>query len=130
MAASVHTTDGDVGFQIAPLIDVVFVLMLFFMALAGLRVKETPLLADLPGRGGSSAPGIIAIEIGADGALAGNGRAFPSPAALREWLAEIGSTFGHDDTVVIRPNPATRHEHIMGVLNAARLAGATKVALN
>ena len=31
MAGSVGSEDGDVGFQIAPMVDVVFVLLLFFM---------------------------------------------------------------------------------------------------
>ena len=36
MAGSIGSDDGDIGFQIAPMVDVVFVLMLFFMACAGL----------------------------------------------------------------------------------------------
>ena len=31
---------GDFGFQIAPMVDVVFVLLLFFMACAGQNIKE------------------------------------------------------------------------------------------
>ena len=40
--------DGDVGFQIAPMVDVVFVLLLFFMASAGSQVIETELNISLP----------------------------------------------------------------------------------
>ena len=40
MAGSVGSEDGDIGFQIAPIVDVVFVLMLFFMASAGAQVVE------------------------------------------------------------------------------------------
>ena len=32
MAGSVGSEDGDIGFQIAPIVDVVFVLMVLFMA--------------------------------------------------------------------------------------------------
>ena len=38
MGGSVGSDDGDIGFQIAPMVDVVFVLMLFFMASAGSQI--------------------------------------------------------------------------------------------
>ena len=44
---------GDFGFQIAPMVDVVFVLLLFFMACAGQNIKEGFFQIGLP----SSAPG-------------------------------------------------------------------------
>ncbi len=40
--------DGDVGFQIAPMVDVVFVLLLFFMASAGSQIIEKELNISLP----------------------------------------------------------------------------------
>ena len=39
--------EGDVGFQIAPMIDVVFVIMLFFMVMAG-AIKRARHIALLP----------------------------------------------------------------------------------
>ena len=48
MAGSVGSEDGDIGFQIAPIVDVVFVLMLFFMASAGAQVIEKELSINLP----------------------------------------------------------------------------------
>ena len=48
MAGSVGSEDGDIGFQIAPMVDVVFVLMLFFMASAGQQVVERELSVALP----------------------------------------------------------------------------------
>lgn len=41
--------DGNVGFQIAPMIDVVFVIMLFFMVMAGAVKVEKELNTQLPG---------------------------------------------------------------------------------
>src|SRR5688572_9582804 len=41
--------DGDIGFQIAPMIDVVFVIMLFFMVMAGTVKVEKELNTQLPG---------------------------------------------------------------------------------
>lgn len=40
---------GNVGFQIAPMIDVVFVIMLFFMVMAGAVKVEKELTTNLPG---------------------------------------------------------------------------------
>ncbi len=41
--------EGHVGFQIAPMIDVVFVIMLFFMVMAGAVKVENELNTKLPG---------------------------------------------------------------------------------
>jgi biopolymer transport protein ExbD len=41
--------DGNLGFQIAPMIDVVFVIMLFFMVMAGAVKVENELNQKLPG---------------------------------------------------------------------------------
>lgn len=43
------SSDGNVGFQIAPMIDVVFVIMLFFMVMAGAVKVENELNTTLPG---------------------------------------------------------------------------------
>jgi len=45
-----NTNEGNVGFQIAPMIDVVFVIMLFFMVMAGAVKVEKELNSQLPGR--------------------------------------------------------------------------------
>lgn len=41
--------DGNLGFQIAPMIDVVFVIMLFFMVMAGAVKVEREINQRLPG---------------------------------------------------------------------------------
>jgi len=41
MRLEIHANEGNLGFQIAPMIDVVFVIMLFFMVMAGaVKVDE------------------------------------------------------------------------------------------
>ncbi len=44
-----NVNDGAIGFQIAPMIDVVFVIMLFFMVMAGAVKVEKELNTQLPG---------------------------------------------------------------------------------
>ena len=49
-----NSGEGNVGFQIAPMIDVVFVIMLFFMVMAGAVKIENELNTQLPGTAGTS----------------------------------------------------------------------------
>lgn len=44
-----NLNEGNFGFQIAPMIDVVFVIMLFFMVMAGAVKIENELNTQLPG---------------------------------------------------------------------------------
>jgi biopolymer transport protein ExbD len=49
-----NLNEGYVGFQIAPMIDVVFVIMLFFMVMAGAVKVENELNTTLPGSADTS----------------------------------------------------------------------------
>ncbi len=140
MAGGGVSEDGDVGFQIAPMVDVVFVLLLFFMASAGSQVIEKELNISLPsGRAADGASGVpstpIIIDIFPDGKVQMNNRVYDSPTSkelpeLRAWLKETVDKFGGKDPVIIRPDPATRHERVMDVLNAASAAGVTKLSFS
>jgi len=46
---NLDSNEGNIGFQIAPMIDVVFVIMLFFMVMAGAVKVERELNTQLPG---------------------------------------------------------------------------------
>jgi biopolymer transport protein ExbD len=125
--------EGDIGFQIAPMVDVVFVLLLFFMASAGSQIIELELNINLPS-GRSAAAGLgtattpIIIDIFPDGRVQLNNQVYDTPNSkdmpeLRAWLEDTINKFGDKDPVIIRPDPDTRHERIMDVLNAAAAAG-------
>ena len=135
MAASLDPSDGEIGFQIAPMVDVVFVLMLFFLACAGWQVKERELQANLPrNNGGSTIVEPIVIDISADGEVKANGQALGADTdrpltSLRTWFKEVLS-FGSQPPVFIRPAPATRHERIMDVLNACKAVGIKDVTFS
>jgi biopolymer transport protein ExbD len=130
--ASIGSEDGDVGFQIAPMVDVVFVLLLFFMASAGSQVVERELNISLPsGRGGQAAgppPTPVIIDISADGLVSMNSKIFDTPVSkelpeLRARLKENIERFGDKDPVIIRPDGNARQERIIDVLNSAAAAG-------
>jgi biopolymer transport protein ExbD len=127
MAGSVGSEDGDIGFQIAPMVDVVFVLMLFFMASAGVQVVEKELAMNLPSGAGhpSDVPITpIIIDISGDGQVTVNDQGYggaddKSLQKLRDFFKQSIAQFGDKDPVIVRPAPETTHERIMDVLNAA-----------
>lgn len=131
MAGGGVSEDGDVGFQIAPMVDVVFVLLLFFMASAGSQVQERELNISLPSGRSAADPNAvpktpITIEIAPDGSVIANTRNFGTSKELTEmrtWLSETIERFGEENPVIIQPNPDTLHERIMDVLNAAAASG-------
>lgn len=122
MAASVNSEDGDMGFQIAPMVDVVFVLLLFFMATAAWKLTERELTINIPGGIGQAPPTIIRIDITEAGIVSVNdtvcgnetNHALPE---LRTWLKNVLSA-GDTDPVIIHPAPGTRQERIIDVLSA------------
>src|SRR5271156_2891364 len=112
MAGGVGSEDGDIGFQIAPMVDVVFVLMLFFMAMAGSQITENELNISLPSGAppsqDSTAKKPIIIDISPDGQVVANNQSFGTPTdkslnTLKDWLKATQS-FGGEDPVIIRPN--------------------------
>jgi biopolymer transport protein ExbD len=122
--------DGDFGFQIAPMVDVVFVLLLFFMACAGQKITEGLLKISLPSKAPTEAATPktpIVVDIDAQGGVYVNGqpksgdpkqREIPE---LREFLrAAINAA--PEDPVIIRPALDTKHERVIDVLNACKEA--------
>ena len=139
MAASVGSEDGDVGFQIAPMVDVVFVLMLFFMASAGMQVVEKELGINLPSgaksAGNGPPPTPVMIDISSEGQVVMNNQVYDTPTSkdlpsLRVKLKEITSFGDGKDPVIIRPAPDTRHERVMDVLNAAAASSVKNLTFN
>ena len=138
MAGSVGSEDGDIGFQIAPMVDVVFVLMLFFMASAGMQVAEKELSINLPSgqtAANSQTPTTsIVVVVAADGTVQVNGIAYDPPTSpdlplTRDHLKDMMS-YGAKDPVIIQPAPDARQERIVQVLNAAAAAGVKNLSFS
>ena len=137
MAGSVGSEDGDIGFQIAPMVDVVFVLMLFFMACAGSQIVERALNINLPAGTASGDTKVtpIVIDISGEGLVSMNNENYGQPSeknltALKEKLKGMIETFGDKDPVIIRPSPDAKHERIIDVLNAAAYAGVKNLSFS
>jgi len=127
-----HANDGEFGFQIAPMLDILFVLLLFFMVSAGLQKHERVISTPLPGSG----PGpkvAVNLEIAEDGQVSFNGAPIDTPASpqLPETMARLKAVIADapDRPVIISPEPSTRHQRVIDVLNACKAVDAKNVAL-
>jgi biopolymer transport protein ExbD len=139
MAASVGNSEGDHGFQIAPMVDVVFVLLLFFMAVAAAKKHEIELPADLPvpRPPAESIQVPLVISISSEGRVSMHDFVYGQPGdktlhALREKLTALTdpATNTIKDPVVIHPDNDARQERVMDVLNACSVAKVTKLTFN
>jgi len=136
MAGGGGGEDGDFGFQIAPMVDVVFVLLLFFMACAGQNIKEGFFQIGLP----SSAPGgadkisvPIVVDVDMLGNVFVNGNAMsgsPKDRDLKQLTEFLTGAMkaSPEDPVIVRPNMEARHERVVDVLNACRIAHVQKLS--
>ena len=134
MAGGGGGESGDFGFQIAPMVDVVFVLLLFFMACAGQNIKEGFFQIGLPSSSTSTTDFKIPIIVDVDalGNVFVNGdpkSAGPKDRDLKQLEEFLKSAMksSPDDPVIIRPNMEARHERVVDVLNACRIARVAKL---
>ncbi len=119
-----------VGFQVTPLVDIVFVSLIFFMVTTVTAKFETKMGITVPtadsGVRGAREAGEIIINL--DGA----GQIFiqnvpMTPARLEAVLAQVAREY-KDQPVIIRADAATRHEHVVQVLDVCRRVDIWNVA--
>ncbi len=120
----------SLGFQIAPLIDVLLVLLLYFILTWNFALTETQLDITVPtateGREAPRAIGQLIINIGPEGQILIN-RAEKSPAELKEILARLAENYP-DQAVVLRGDQSADYRHIVQVLDVCRAANIWNVA--
>src|SRR6186997_1740338 len=131
----VDPNEGTVGFQIAPMIDVVFVIMLFFMVMAGAVTVERELNTKLPGSAETSGPtdfvDEIVISIAEDGEVTLNDEPMDTPASremtqLRGTLMRLkqASDAAKSPTLVtIVSEPEAKYSRTIDVLDTLAVAG-------
>ncbi len=119
MAGSVG--DGEFGFQIAPMLDILFVLLLFFMVTAGAQKHEASLTTQLPG---GKPGGDVPLEIGIDADGQVNVSGVPvgdaSDHQLGPLVDRLTQVLASNATqpVVITPMRSTKQQRVVDVLNA------------
>jgi biopolymer transport protein ExbD len=132
--------EGEFGLQIAPMLDILFVLLLFFMVSAGANEKEQELGVKVPGTGPGKADGTkmtpIVIRIDADGSVFFNDTPTGAPndallMDLRSMLERMVQAYSNpedQDPVIISPSARTPHNRIVSVLDAASYAKVKKLS--
>jgi biopolymer transport protein ExbD len=129
-----NLNEGNLGFQIAPMIDVVFVIMLFFMVMAGAVKVENELNTTLPGTAPTESqtemPDEQIINIAEDGTVSLNDDPLDSPTskampALVATLTrlKLASDAAKTHTIVtIVSAPRAKYSRTVDVLDALALA--------
>jgi len=117
-------TQQHPGFQIAPMIDVIFLLLCFFVASQIFSQWETEIDIKLPtastGEVPERLPGEIIINILADGSIVVNRQKLEQD-ALASLLGRIASLF-RGQPVLLRADGSTPYEHVIRILDMCRQA--------
>ncbi|MGC1481944.1 MAG: biopolymer transporter ExbD [Chthoniobacterales bacterium] len=118
------------GFQIAPMIDVVFLLLIFFLVTWNFSRDETELDVQVPtareGKESRRAVGEVILNVKSDGSVIMNRRTMDLE-ELKGALARIADLYP-DQAVVLRGDVNTEYKSIVDVLDVCRAANIWNVA--
>jgi len=126
-------SDGEFGLQIAPMLDILFVLLLFFMVAAGSQKHEASIVTQLPGGGSGPSPKIpVQVTIDADGQVNINNAPVDTTTGddLPETISRLKAILGNNPTqpIIISPTASTKQQRVVDVLNACTAAGVKDLA--
>lgn len=118
------------GFQIAPMVDIVFLLLIFFLVTWNFARYETELDIVVPsakeGKETRRSMGEVILNVRADGSIVLNRRVM-EPEELKSALTRIGQMYP-DQAVVLRGDENVDYKHIVRVLDICRAANIWNVA--
>ena len=120
--------------ELTPLIDVVFLLLIFFMISTSF-IREARLGIDLPvasGEPGPSGAATVEVAVYRDGRYTVNGRAVAgdSVAALVEAMNEaIAVASDREPVLTLVADGESDHQSVVRALEAARNAGLTRISM-
>ena len=122
----------DPQLNLTPLVDVLFLLLIFFLVGTQFTEAEDAFEVDLP-RAAAAAeplggrPDELVVNVGAEGQLTLLDEPI-GPDRLRERLAEVAAVYP-DQTVVIRGDGAGAYRFVVGVMDAVKVSGLTNLSL-
>ena len=136
-----HVEDVKLELQIAPLIDVVFLLLIYFMVTASLIKKEGDISFILPANIATNEivdlPVEVLIEIGVDGTVQVEGMRFSrEDRSLRALVSQlrglqaIAQSQQSPFFVNILPNQESLHARIIDVMDACAAAGVKSLSFS
>ena len=131
--------DEEPDLEVAPLIDMVFLLLVYFMVTASLVRSEADLGIRLPGAIASAEsvdmPDEQIIEISKEGRVVLNGREFDS--AFSQDLPDLTATLTQyrmasdlsqsEAMITVMADEQSRHQRVIDVMNACAAAGIRNV---
>lgn len=124
--------DGDVGFQMAPMLDIIFILLIHFMAATIFAQWENKLGIQVPTADsavrGDRQTGEIIINVDAEGAVFINSQPM-SDERLLSLLHQVAQAF-KSQPVIIRADQNTRHRDIIRILDICRQADIWNIAFS
>jgi biopolymer transport protein ExbD len=118
------------GFMIAPMVDILLVILVFFIVTWNFALAENELDVRVPSATKANEPqpyvGQVVINVKADGAIVVN-RQTKSPAELLDQLKQLAQLYP-DQAVIVRGDEAVDYKHIVEVLDICRQADIWNVA--
>jgi biopolymer transport protein ExbD len=115
--------EGGQGFPMAPMVDVMFCLLIFFITALVYAQWESKIGIQVPtaetGADGQRNQGEIVINLDSEGKIFVNSAEL-SPLRLQGVLERVARTF-KGQPVIIRADRATDYESVVGVLDICRM---------
>jgi biopolymer transport protein ExbD len=108
---------------LSPLIDVIFLLLIFFVVTTSFRTPELPI--DLPEADGeaSSTPDALVVSIDASGLASIDGETIEASALMGRLAMD------RPEAIVVRADGSVPHRTVVATLDAARRSGIRSVGL-
>ena len=117
--------------NLAPMIDVVFLLLIFFMVATTFVEREKEMAVDLPqaesGEEPSETPDIVIINILQDGTIKVDGQVLDVQALL-SYLERVARK-NPETPVDIRGDQGMEHRHLVAAMDACQKNGLTNLAI-
>lgn len=128
-----RTRTVEAGVDLTPLIDVVFLLLIFFMV-STTFIRETQLKIDLPEASGELQEiedDVVEITVDSRGDYAVNGQLLVNNEmdTLLRALREHISAQGPDSRVIITADARAEHQHVVRAMDAAGRVGLTRISI-
>ncbi|MFA6816095.1 MAG: biopolymer transporter ExbD [Lentisphaeria bacterium] len=120
------------GFQIAPMLDIMFILLIFFMASTIFAQWENKLGIQVPvadsGIRANREPGEVIVNVDAEGKIYINSQEI-SLSRLESLLGQIAETF-KSQPIIIRADQETRHKYVIDILDVCRKVDIWNIAFS
>ena len=118
------------GFQIAPMVDILLVLLVFFIVTWNFALSENELDVKIPSAKNAKEPqpfvGQVVVNVLANGTIKFNGKAI-SPQELQSKLDQLSKLYP-DQAVILRGDQRVEYKSIVDVLDICRKANIWNVA--